>query len=88
MGKLNIGDITECEICPSKDIIEQGGGIFCNKCGTLYGWVRTEKDIQDEKFLWLQALHIVEDVSPEDNPATGSKTIDALYEKFEIKLRK
>ena len=40
-----------------------------------------------DKFLWLQAIHLMEDTLPTDNPATGRKTIDALYGKFEIKLR-
>jgi hypothetical protein len=47
-----------------------------------------EKDkTLEEKFLWLQVLHIVEDTLPTDNPATGHKTIEALFDKFEIKLR-
>lgn len=46
-----------------------------------------KKEILDEKFLWLQVLHIVEDTLPTDNPATGHKTIEKLFEQFEIKKR-
>lgn len=48
---------------------------------------RYEEEL-NEKFLWLQVIHIVEDILPTDNPATGLKTIQVLFDKFEIKEKK
>lgn len=47
----------------------------------------TKTEELDKKFLWLQVLHIVEDTLPTDNPATGFKTIQALFDKFDIKKK-
>jgi hypothetical protein len=58
-------------------------GFFC----IFVPMEENKQKILYDKFLWLQAIHLMEDTLPTDNPATGRKTIDALYGKFEIKLR-
>ncbi len=45
------------------------------------------KEEIDKKFLWLEVLHLIEDMEPKDNPATKHKTIKALFDKYDIEVR-
>lgn len=49
--------------------------------------MENNKEEIDKKFLWLEVLHLIEDMEPEDNPATKHKTIKALFDKYDIDVK-